>query len=87
MQEFQHTLITLCPEEFLNSPPLLGDLLPPEKQYPLIVCIVPIDLGAPKGRLILPQVQAIRDALDYEATVRGNFKNSNLIHKNTSRYA
>jgi len=31
--------------------------------------IVPIDLQAPKGRLILPQVQAIRDALDNDAAV------------------
>ena len=29
--------------------------------------MVPIDLQAPKGRLILPQVQAIRDALDNDA--------------------
>jgi len=29
--------------------------------------VVPIDLQAPKGRLILPQVQAIRDALDNDA--------------------
>ncbi|NCC65052.1 MAG: [FeFe] hydrogenase H-cluster maturation GTPase HydF, partial [Spirochaetia bacterium] len=79
MQEFQRTLIALCPEEFLNSPPLLGDLLPPKKQYPLIVLIVPIDLGAPKGRLILPQVQAIRDALDYEATVTV-VKENNYVH-------
>jgi hypothetical protein len=33
------------------------------------VLIVPIDLQAPKGRLILPQVQAIRDGLDNDAAV------------------
>ena len=33
----------------------------------LAVLIVPIDLQAPKGRLILPQVQTIRDALDNDA--------------------
>jgi [FeFe] hydrogenase H-cluster maturation GTPase HydF len=32
------------------------------------VLVVPIDLGAPKGRLILPQVQAIRDILDSDAS-------------------
>ena len=31
--------------------------------------IVPIDYEAPKGRLILPQVQAIRDCLDHDCTV------------------
>jgi [FeFe] hydrogenase H-cluster maturation GTPase HydF len=46
------------------EPPLLGDLLPAGG---LLVMVVPIDLQAPKGRLILPQVQAIRDALDHDA--------------------
>ncbi|MDD3930409.1 MAG: [FeFe] hydrogenase H-cluster maturation GTPase HydF [Sphaerochaeta sp.] len=69
MIELKHLLIALCPDEFLHSPPLLGDLLSPQQEHPLVVCIVPIDLGAPKGRLILPQVQAIRDALDCNASV------------------
>ena len=34
----------------------------------LIVMVAPIDSEAPKGRLILPQVQAIRDILDKKAT-------------------
>jgi len=41
---------------------LLRDLLPPGG---LAILVVPIDAGAPKGRLILPQVQTIRDALDH----------------------
>lgn len=41
--------------------PLLHDLLP---QDGLVIFVVPLDTGAPKGRLILPQVQAIRDTLD-----------------------
>jgi [FeFe] hydrogenase H-cluster maturation GTPase HydF len=44
-----------------SSPTLLGDLLPAKG---LAVFVVPIDLEAPKGRLILPQVQCLRDALD-----------------------
>ncbi|MDC7246660.1 MAG: [FeFe] hydrogenase H-cluster maturation GTPase HydF [Sphaerochaetaceae bacterium] len=67
--EFKQSLIAICPEQFLNTPPLLGDLIPQENEYALIVCIVPIDLGAPKGRLILPEVHAIRDALDNNASV------------------
>jgi [FeFe] hydrogenase H-cluster maturation GTPase HydF len=45
--------------------PLVGDLVPPGG---IAVLVVPIDLGAPKGRLILPQVQTIRDALDNDAS-------------------
>ena len=41
--------------------PLMADLLP---DGGVAVLVVPIDSGAPKGRLILPQVQAIRDCLD-----------------------
>jgi len=43
---------------------ILGDLLHPGD---IVVLVVPIDLGAPKGRLILPQVQTIRDILDHDA--------------------
>jgi [FeFe] hydrogenase H-cluster maturation GTPase HydF len=57
-------LIELTPEDFLRTPSLVGDLLPPGG---LAVLVVPIDLQAPKGRLILPQVQTIRDALDNDA--------------------
>ncbi|MDD5668799.1 MAG: [FeFe] hydrogenase H-cluster maturation GTPase HydF [Candidatus Omnitrophica bacterium] len=59
-------LLASAPDEFLHSPPLIGDLLPPGG---IAVLIVPIDLQAPKGRLILPQVQTIRDALDNDAGV------------------
>ncbi len=62
--EVKHLLISKLPDEFLKPPPLLGDLVPAGG---LCVMIVPIDLQAPKGRLILPQVQAIRDILDSDA--------------------
>ncbi|MDD5079547.1 MAG: [FeFe] hydrogenase H-cluster maturation GTPase HydF [Candidatus Omnitrophica bacterium] len=57
-------VLDVCPDEFLNPPLLIADLLPAGG---LAVMIVPIDLQAPKGRLILPQVQTIRDALDNDA--------------------
>lgn len=63
---FKKYLIEVCPEEFLKPPPLIADLLPAGG---LAVLIVPIDLQAPKGRLILPQVQTIREALDHDASV------------------
>ncbi|NQU43733.1 [FeFe] hydrogenase H-cluster maturation GTPase HydF, partial [bacterium] len=46
------------------APSILGDLVPPGE---MAVLVVPIDLEAPKGRLILPQVQSIRDLLDNDA--------------------
>jgi len=47
-----------------RSTPLLGDLVTAGS---VVVMIVPIDQEAPRGRLILPQVHAIRDALDHDA--------------------
>ncbi len=49
------------PEDFVNPPPLLADLVQPGMG---VVLIVPVDIQAPKGRLILPQQQCLRDALD-----------------------
>ncbi|MGN1411066.1 MAG: [FeFe] hydrogenase H-cluster maturation GTPase HydF [Oscillospiraceae bacterium] len=43
---------------------LVGDLIKPND---LVVLVVPIDSSAPKGRLILPQQQAIRDILEANA--------------------
>jgi len=57
-------LIELCPEDFLKPPSLIGDLIPAKG---LALLIIPIDFEAPKGRIILPQVQTIRDALDNNA--------------------
>jgi len=49
------------PESSLRSPALVGDLL---QQGDIVLLITPIDIEAPEGRLILPQVQTIRDILD-----------------------
>jgi [FeFe] hydrogenase H-cluster maturation GTPase HydF len=57
-------LIKSAPEEFMNNPTILSDLVGPGKTA---VLVVPIDKEAPRGRLILPQVQAIRDLLDGDA--------------------
>ncbi|MEN6450825.1 MAG: [FeFe] hydrogenase H-cluster maturation GTPase HydF [Thermoguttaceae bacterium] len=62
--ELREALIKAAPEEFLRTPPLVADLVPPGE---MAVLVVPIDKEAPKGRLILPQVQAIRDLLDGDA--------------------
>jgi len=62
--ELREALIKVAPEEFINAPAIIGDLIPAGE---LAVLVVPIDLEAPKGRLILPQVQSIRDVLDNDA--------------------
>ena len=64
VEAFVSVLLKRLPEEHFQSVPLLHDLLP-ERGH--VVMMVPIDTQAPKGRLILPQVQAIRDALDGDA--------------------
>ena len=58
---FKEALVKLLPDDFVNSPKIVGDLVP-EKST--VILVVPIDKEAPKGRLILPQVQTIRDLLD-----------------------
>lgn len=62
--ELRDALIRIAPEEFINAPAIANDLVPPGE---LAVLVVPIDKEAPKGRLILPQVQTIRDLLDGDA--------------------
>ncbi|MDM8158945.1 [FeFe] hydrogenase H-cluster maturation GTPase HydF [Labilibaculum sp. K2S] len=55
---------TTIPESAYTTPSLLGDLI---SYGDIILLITPIDIEAPEGRLILPQVQAIRDILDNDA--------------------
>lgn len=70
IMDLKKAVIELCPEDYLSSDSILCDLLPPTKDnLPLVILIVPVDMQAPKGRLILPQVQSIRDCLDHNAAV------------------
>ena len=62
--ELRQALLTAAPPNFIDSPAILGDLVGPGE---MAVLVVPIDKEAPKGRLILPQVQSIRDLLDSDA--------------------
>ena len=52
------------PEHSYKTPALLGDLI---RYGDIVILITPIDVEAPAGRLILPQVQAIRDIIDNDA--------------------
>jgi len=60
----KNAIIGSAPEEFLRLASIAGDLVPPGK---FALLVVPIDKEAPKGRLILPQVQTIRDLLDHDS--------------------
>ena len=62
--ELRQALLAAAPPDYIDSPAILGDLVGPGG---MAVLVVPIDKEAPKGRLILPQVQAIRDLLDSDA--------------------
>lgn len=58
--ELKERISKLVPNENMTLK-IVGDLLDPED---IVVLVVPIDSAAPKGRLILPQQQTIRDVLE-----------------------
>lgn len=64
IRELKEHLGRLVPEE-QEKLQIVGDLLEPSD---FVVLVVPIDKAAPKGRLILPQQQTIRDILESDAT-------------------
>ena len=63
IHELKERIAHLTPEG--SEKKLLGDLLSPGD---VVVLVVPVDESAPKGRIILPQQQALRDVLDAHAT-------------------
>ncbi len=64
LEELIDLIRSTIPETAYLSKSLVGDII---SQGDLILLITPIDEEAPEGRLILPQVQAIRDILDNDA--------------------
>ena len=65
MDEFKAALIRLVPENFGEKTITEGLV----KDGDLVMLVMPQDIQAPKGRLILPQVQTIRDLLDKKVVV------------------
>ncbi|MFA6930527.1 MAG: [FeFe] hydrogenase H-cluster maturation GTPase HydF [Lentisphaeria bacterium] len=63
--ELKELLARQIPEEENQGRKIIADLLSPED---LVVLVIPIDKAAPKGRLILPEQQTIRDILDAHAS-------------------
>lgn len=64
IDELRLAIINAAPEEYLKSLTILSGMI---KAKDVVILVTPIDIEAPKGRLILPQVQALRDVLDYNA--------------------
>jgi [FeFe] hydrogenase H-cluster maturation GTPase HydF len=64
LTDLRRALLGAAPPDWLDRPAIVVDLVGPGE---LAVLVVPIDKEAPAGRLILPQVQAIRDLLDGDA--------------------
>ena len=64
IDELRQLLLQTAPGEFINRTTILADLVGPGEAA---ILVVPIDKEAPKGRLILPQVQSIRDLLDNDS--------------------
>ena len=62
--ELKELIASLVPSEDITHR-IVGDLIKPSD---FVVLVVPIDKAAPKGRLILPQQQTIRDILESDAT-------------------
>lgn len=62
--ELRQAILKNAPDDYINRPSIVSDLVGPGE---MAVLVVPIDKEAPKGRLILPQVQSIRDLLDADS--------------------
>lgn len=63
IEELKQVIIQHAPKDW-TMPTIVGDLIQPGD---LVVLVIPIDKAAPKGRLILPQQQVIRDIIDHDA--------------------
>jgi len=65
ISSLREAIIREAPDDFINSTPILADLV---NENSMAVLVTPIDREAPTGRLILPQVQTMRDLLDHGRT-------------------
>ena len=66
LNELIRTIQEAMPESAYRKKPLVGDLI---SYGDVVLLITPLDIEAPEGRMILPQVQVIRDVLDHDGVV------------------
>ncbi|MFH1645441.1 MAG: [FeFe] hydrogenase H-cluster maturation GTPase HydF [Candidatus Omnitrophota bacterium] len=64
IEELKNEIIEIAPANWAPVP-LLGDIIKPND---VVVLVCPVDSAMPQGRLILPQVQVLREILDSDAT-------------------
>ena len=64
VEKLKEQLVKNLPEDFSDNQSIIGDLI---NAGDTVILVTPIDKSAPKGRLILPQVQLLRDILDNDA--------------------
>jgi predicted GTPase len=62
IDQLKHIIVQNTPKDW-SLPTIVGDLIAPGD---IVVLVIPIDKAAPKGRLILPQQQIIRDVLEHD---------------------
>lgn len=60
--ELKQQILACVPEEWLSSPVIVSDLIP---EGSVVILVIPIDKEAPKGRVIMPQMQVLRELLDH----------------------
>lgn len=75
IEELKEQIIRLIPSDY-NAPTITGKLC---EEDDLVLLVMPQDIQAPKGRLILPQVQTIRELLDKKCSVM-SCTTDKLIH-------
>ncbi len=66
LEEVIRAVQEAMPESAYHKRPLVGDLI---SYGDVVLLITPVDIEAPEGRMILPQVQVIRDVLDHDGVV------------------
>jgi len=65
MEDIRLAILEKLPQDF-EQPSITGDLV---SENDLVLLVMPQDIQAPKGRLILPQVQTMRELLDKKCLV------------------
>jgi [FeFe] hydrogenase H-cluster maturation GTPase HydF len=65
IDRLREMLIAAAPQEFIESAPIMADLVKPKN---IILLVTPIDIEAPKGRLKMLQVHCMREILDSKAS-------------------
>jgi [FeFe] hydrogenase H-cluster maturation GTPase HydF len=62
--EVREAMVALAPDDYLNSPIIISDLVPPGQ---CAVLVVPSEPETPRGRLMLPRTEVLRDLLEHDA--------------------